>query len=235
MTSPVFFDPTLQTTWKASFANDNNVVGLNLIHPEVIKLLKVNSKDELSESARKEVIESITDLNLNTVMFKNTFNEMVILHHNKKNGGGLLNPKTKHFGLFGGGTTAHSFKYKPTSILTINEVECPRAIKSPEDLEAARDANPMIRRFPNAVSLTSFLTQAIINLESPTAADMYIAALTAVEKIDDIKTDRSPSATESLKKILPYLWAAHHKMVSTVETSPHISKAVANMSASLHR
>ena len=158
MTSPVFFAPTLQTTWKASFANGNDVVGLNLIHPEVIKLLKVNSKDELSESAQKEVIESITELNLNTIMFKNTFDEMVILHHNKKIGGGLLNPKTEHFGLFGGGTTAHPFKYKPSSILTINEVECPawgtiEAIKSPKDLEAACDANPTIRHFPNAVSL----------------------------------------------------------------------------------
>ena len=93
MTSPVFLTPSLQTTWKASFANGDDVVGLNLIHPEVIKLLKVNSKDKLSESAQKEVIESITDLNLNAIMFKNTFDEMVILHHNKKIGGGLLNPQ----------------------------------------------------------------------------------------------------------------------------------------------
>ena len=43
--------------------------------------------------SQKEVIESITDLNLNAIMFKNTFDEMVILHHNKKIGGGLLNPQ----------------------------------------------------------------------------------------------------------------------------------------------
>ena len=70
MTSSVSFATKLQITWKPSFANSDNVVGLNLIHPEVIKLLQVNSKDELSESAWKEVIESITDLNLNTIIFK---------------------------------------------------------------------------------------------------------------------------------------------------------------------
>ena len=70
MTSSVSFAPILQTTWKASFTNGDDVIGLNSIHPDVIKLLQVNSKDELSESARKEVIESITDLNLNSIMFK---------------------------------------------------------------------------------------------------------------------------------------------------------------------
>ena len=138
MTSSVSFAPSLQITWKASFANGDDVVGLNLIHPEVIKLLQVSSKDELSESVRKEVIESLTDLNLNAIIFKNTFDEIVILHHNTKIGGGLLNFKTEHFGLLGGGTTANPFKYKPTSILAINEVECSawdtiKAIESPED------------------------------------------------------------------------------------------------------
>ena len=81
---------------------------------------------------------------------------MVILHHNKTIGGGLLNPKTDHFGLFGGRTTTRPFKYKPTYILTINEVECPRVIKPPENLEAAHNANLTIRHFHNAVSLTPF-------------------------------------------------------------------------------
>ena len=240
MTSSVSFAPTLQTTWKASFSNGDDVVGLNLIHPEVTKLLQVKSKDELSESARKEVMESITNLNLNSIMFKNAFDEMVILHHNTKIGGGLLNPKIEHFGIFGGGSTAHPFKYKPTSILTINEVESPawdtiKTIASPEDLEAARDANPTIRHFPNAVSLPPFITQALINLESPTAADMYIAVLKAAEVFDKDKADTVPSATESLKEILPYLWAAHHKKIGTVETSPHISKDITNISSSLHK
>ena len=43
MTSPI-----LQTNWQASFTSGDDVVGLNLIHPEVIKLLHVTSKDELS-------------------------------------------------------------------------------------------------------------------------------------------------------------------------------------------
>ena len=60
-------------------------------------------------------------------------------------------------------------------------------------------------------------------------------ALAAAEKFDDIKANTAPSATESLKEILLYLWNAYHKMVGTVETSPHISKAIANISSSLHR
>ena len=146
------FAPILQTNWLASFINGNDVVGLNLIHPEVVKLLQVTSSNELSESARKDVMEKITEVKLNSIMFMNTFDEMVIVHHNTKIGGGLLNPTVEHFGLFGDGSTAIPLKYKPTSILMINEVESPawdtiNAIKDAADLQAARDENPTIRHF----------------------------------------------------------------------------------------
>ena len=234
MTSPI-----LQTNWQASFTSGDDVVGLNLIHPEVIKLLHVTSKDELSESAHKDRIEKITEVKLNSIMFQNTFDEMIILHHNTKIGGGLLNPTVEHFGLFGGGTTAIPLKYKPMSILTINEVESPawdtiKAIKTPEDIEAARDANPTIRHYPNAVSLPPFITKALLPLESPTAADMFMATIEAANEFDKNKEDTVPSATESLKEILPYLWAAHHKKIGTVETSPHISKEIARKSTLFH-
>ena len=64
--------PTLQTIWKDTFTNGDDVVGLNLIHPEVIKLLQVTSKDELSESARKVRIEQIIEIKLNYIVFMTT-------------------------------------------------------------------------------------------------------------------------------------------------------------------
>ena len=131
----------LQTNWQARFTNkddiDNNnnddAVRLNSIHPEVIKLPQVRSKDELSESAYKTRIENITEVKFNSTMFKTTFDKMIILHHNTKIGGGLLSPTVGHFGLIGGGTTTIPLNYKPTSIFTINKVEssaCDTTIKA---------------------------------------------------------------------------------------------------------
>ena len=172
-------------------------------------------------------------------MFKNTFDEMTILHHNTKIGGGLLKPKVEHFGLFGGGTTAIPLKYKPTSILTINDVERSawhtiKAIQITEDLEASRDANPMIRHFPNAISLPPLITKFLILLEAPTVAEMFMSTLEAAIDFEKDKADTVPSATEILKDIIPYLWAAHHKQIDTAKTSPHISKDISAKTVSLH-
>ena len=150
----------------------------------MIKLLQVTLKEDLLESALKDRIEKITEDELNYIMFKNSFDEIIILHQNTKIRGGLLKPKVESFGLFGGGTTTTPLKYKPTSILTINEIEIPvwdtiKAIHIPEDLEASRDANPMTRHFPNAVSLPPFITKALISLKAPTAADVFMATLEA--------------------------------------------------------
>ena len=139
-------------SWKDVFTNGDDVVGLNLIHPEVVNLLKVKSKEELSEGERKEMIGNLNDLNLNSIMFKSSFDEMIILHHNQKVGGGLLNPKVEQFGLFGCDEIAIPFKYKPELILKINEIDSPswetiKTVKNKEDLEAARDATPNLRQF----------------------------------------------------------------------------------------
>ena len=87
------------------------MVGLNLVHPEVVNLLSVKSGNNLTESARKDMMGSIIDLKLNYVMFKSIFD-------------GLLTPSVEHFDLFGNGKVATPFKFKPTSILQVNEVEC---------------------------------------------------------------------------------------------------------------
>ena len=100
------------------------MVGLNSVHPEVVNLLLVKSGNNLTESARKDMMGSIIDLKLNYIMFKSIFDEMIVLHHNLTIGGGLLTPSVEHFDLFGNGEVATPFKFKPTSILQVNEVEC---------------------------------------------------------------------------------------------------------------
>lgn len=172
----------IKTTWKDVFTSGNDVVGLNLIHPRVIKLLNVNSKEELTESARKEKMSSLTDPNLNAIMFKSNCHKTAILHHNSKVGGGLLNPTINHFGLFGCGKIATPFKFKPTSILKINKIDAPswdtiKSIKNKEDLQAARDATPNIHHFTSAIATPLFLAKALIAMEASGASDIFMEAL----------------------------------------------------------
>ena len=44
-----------KTTWKQVFSTGDDVVGLNTIHPQVVKLLSAESKDELTDSAQKDI------------------------------------------------------------------------------------------------------------------------------------------------------------------------------------
>ena len=50
---------------------------------------------------------------------------MTILHYNKKIGGDLICPHAEHFGIFGYDKVATPFKFKPESILKINEINAP--------------------------------------------------------------------------------------------------------------
>ena len=171
--------PSLNKTWEDVFTNGDDVVGLNLINPEVVKLLSAKSKEDLSESASKEMLSSITDLNLNAILFKSNFNKMIFLHHNLKIGGGLLNPKVEHYGLFGNGAMAIPFKWKPASILKINKMDAPswdtiKTSKSPEDLEATREAMPNLCHFTSAISIPPFLTKALMRLNAPSVSDVFL-------------------------------------------------------------
>ena len=57
-----------KTTWKQVFSTGDDVVGLNTIHPQVVKLLSAESKDELTDSEQKDMIGNITALKLNSIM-----------------------------------------------------------------------------------------------------------------------------------------------------------------------
>ena len=133
--------PNPKTTWQEVFTSGDDVGGLNTIHPQVTKLLNVTTNDALSATEQKEMMGNITALNLNSIMFKSTFGDMTILHHNTKVGGDLLCPNIEYFGLFGQGTVAMLFKFKSTALLKVNEIDSPswatiQAIATPADLTA---------------------------------------------------------------------------------------------------
>ena len=148
--------PNPKTTWQEVFTSGDDVGGLNTIHPQVTKLLNVTTNDALSATEQKEMMGNITALNLNSIMFKSTFGDMTILHHNTKVGGDLLCPNIEYFGLFGQGAVAMPFKFKSTALLKVNEIDSPswatiQAIATPADLTAARDATPNLRHFTSAI------------------------------------------------------------------------------------
>ena len=228
-----------KTTWKQVFSTGDDVVGLNTIHPQVVKLLCAKSKDELTDSEQKDMIGNITALKLNSIMFMSSFGEMTILHHNTKIGGDLLCPQAEHFGLFGHDTVAMPFKFKPESILKINEVDSPswatiQAIQTPEDLETARDITPNLRHFPSAMAIPPYLTQALMSLQGPSASDVYMEVLRVSTEFDREKEDSVPPSTEINKDILPYLWGVHNKLIEPVSISPHVSKTITNLVDDIH-
>ena len=132
---------------------------------------------------------------------------MIILHHNTKIGGDLLCPRAEHFGIFGHDEVVIPFKFKPKSILKINEINAPswptiQAIKTTEDLEAVRDATPNLRHFTSAISIPPYLTKYLMTLQGPSASDVYMEILRISEIFDTEKEDPVPASAEINKDIL---------------------------------
>ena len=241
MTTVTAPEPTQnpKTTWKEVFTSGDDVVGLNTIHPQVAKLLQVTTNEELSATAQKEMMGNITALKLNSIMFKSTFGEMTILHHNTKVGGDLLCPDAEYFGLFGQGKVAMPFKFKPTSILKVNEVDSPswdtiQAIKTPDDLTAARDATPNLRHFTSAIAIPPYLTQALMSLQGPSVADIFMEVLRVLALFDTEKEESVPQTSETNKDILSYLWGVHNDLIESVPTSPHVSSTITKLVKEIH-
>ena len=79
--------------WKEIFSNGDKVVGLHLIYPKVVKLLNVRSKEDLTDGTKHKMIGNLIDFSLNSIMFKSSFDKIIILDHKFNVGGGFLNPK----------------------------------------------------------------------------------------------------------------------------------------------
>ena len=95
------------------------------MHNEVVELFNVNSTVDLSESARKSMMNSVKDLELDTMItYSSVTNIIVTLHHASKIRGDILNKENAYFSLLGHDTTSYHFVFKLTSILIITEVTC---------------------------------------------------------------------------------------------------------------
>ena len=108
----------------------------------------------------------IMNLNLNVIIFKSPLDDMIILHHTNKIGGDILNKSTEYFGLFGEGKIIIPQRFKPESILKINEIEGPswdtfKITKTVDNLEGAKDSNPAVMHYMNAVSPPPFTNPSI--------------------------------------------------------------------------
>ena len=141
-------------------------------------------------------------------MFKLTFGEMTILHHNTKIGDNLLNSASEHVGLFGHNKVAILFKFKSMSIPNINKVNAPswakiQAIKPPEDLDTVRHATPNYRHFTSTITIPPFLTKALVTLQGPSTSDVYMEILRASEAFDTKKEDSVLASSEIKKDISP--------------------------------
>ena len=159
---------------------------------------------------------------------------MIVLHHNLTIGGGLLTPSVEHFDLFGNGEVATPFKFKPTSILQVNEVECHswktiKAIKTRAHIESSKYASPNIKHFTSAMAIPPYLTQSIISLQAPFVAGIFLETLKVAAAHNKDKTASVPTYTESLKEIIVHLWTAHHGHIKSVKTSPHVSPAISKL------
>ena len=83
--------------WEEVFSNGNKVVGLHLIYPKVVILLNVGSKEDLTDGTKHKMIGNLIDFSLNSIMFKSSFDKIIILDHNSNVGEGLLNPKCETY------------------------------------------------------------------------------------------------------------------------------------------
>ena len=83
--------------WEEVFSNGNKVVGLHLIYHKVVILLNVGSKEDLSDRTKHKMIGNLIDFSLNSIMFKSSFDKIIILDHNSNVGKGPLNSKCETY------------------------------------------------------------------------------------------------------------------------------------------
>ena len=83
--------------WEEVFSNGNKVVGLHLTYPKVVILLNVGSKEDLTDGTKHKMVGNLNGLSLNSIMFKSSFDKIIILDHSSNVGEGLPNPKCETY------------------------------------------------------------------------------------------------------------------------------------------
>ena len=80
-------EDNIPKTWKELLSSSKDAKGLNVIHPEVVNLINAPSQDQLSIDEQEKMMNPITNLSLNVIMFRSHMDEMTILHHTTRVGG----------------------------------------------------------------------------------------------------------------------------------------------------
>ena len=218
--------------WLERLQQDKSSDQLDSIHEEVVDLFKIINADALSDDERAKMLEKITKISTNAILMKSPVNdEMMLLHQLSTVGGDLLNRTQEHFGLFGADNAAIPMKFTSKALLHSNEVECPSwatlsLVTTIEGVHNAKDANASPVFTTSAISIPPFLTKHLLPLESPSAATTFVEAQLAAKIFDSEKAEGIPASTSSMKKVLPFLWSAHHEKLECVPTSPQVSEAI---------
>ena len=238
MTNPN--DKQEPTTWLERLVQDESSAQLDSIHEEVVDLFKIINADALDDDERAKMMEEITKVNTNAILMQSPVNdEMMLLHQVSTVGGDILNKIQEHFGLFGSSNTAIPMKFASKALLQSNEVECPSwatlsMVTTEEGVQQAKDANASPVFMTSALSIPPFITKHLLPLNSPSAAKTFVEAQLAAKIFDTEKAPATPASASSMKKILPFLWSAHHGKIKTVPTSPQVSQAIAAACNQMH-
>ena len=94
MTTVTFATDNRSEKWTDRFTESKEAKSLDKIHPEVVNLIEAKTNDQLSGIERESAIDAFTNIKPNAMVFQSPLEEMIILHHNSKVGGDILN-KTK--------------------------------------------------------------------------------------------------------------------------------------------
>ena len=220
------------TTWLDRLQTDEASDKLDSIHEDVVDLFKINDATPIDDDSRTKMLDRITKITTNAVLTQSPVNgEMMLLHQISTVGGDILNKTQEYFGLFGSGNAAIAMNFNPATLLHPNEVECPSwatlsKVTTENGVQAARNVNATPHFMTSGLSIPPFLTKQLLDLTSPSAAQVFVNCQLAAKIFDTAKEPGTPASLSSMKKILPFLWAAHHKKIDTVPTSPQVSQAI---------
>ena len=176
-------DLSSPTTWLERVKDSEVSKRLNHIHDEVVEIFKVNNDDleddQLKESARKRMMDEVKDLPLDTMITLSPVTEGIdVLHHTSKLGGDILDKKEVYFSLLGYSESALPVAYKPSSILTVTEVQCPTWTNlkgvTTEDALKTLAAGRTKTKFTSALPIPPFLAASIMDLEDPSPANVFL-------------------------------------------------------------
>lgn len=99
-------EKTKPTIWLERIADSNVSNRLNIIHNEVEALFKVSSNDDLDKSARKKMMDSVRDIEINAMITYSSVTDSIEI---------LLEKQETYFSLLAHGDTGFPLVFKTTN------------------------------------------------------------------------------------------------------------------------